>query len=71
MDPSEAATHMKRCVASGLWVPEGGTLPARECTTDPDTGLIDKDDTDEEAEQDTKTKSKEEQIYEKVEDSID
>ncbi|KAA0198627.1 hypothetical protein HAZT_HAZT011434 [Hyalella azteca] len=32
MDPAVAAHHMKRCVASGLWVPEGGA-------TDKTTGL--------------------------------
>jgi len=36
MDSKLAAYHMKRCVDSGLWVPEGGSSTS---TTDPKTGL--------------------------------
>lgn len=30
MDPKDAAYHMKRCVDSGLWVPDAKTAEATE-----------------------------------------
>jgi len=51
MDPAEAAYHMKRCVASGLWVPEGGAggaaPPPDAPPTDPSTGLLANESTEE------------------------
>ena len=32
MPEEEAAYHIKRCVESGLWVPEGGKAPATEAS---------------------------------------
>jgi len=55
MEPKDAAYHMKRCVASGLWVPEGGAgLPEGEAAapTDPNTGLVDRGKEGEEEEED-------------------
>jgi len=43
MDPSQAAYHMKRCVASGLWVPEGGSAVPQN----PNTGLVNKEEEEE------------------------
>lgn len=44
MDRDEATKHMKACVASGLWVPEGGA------DTSDETGLLQKDKEEEEEE---------------------
>ena len=61
MDPAVAAQHMKRCVASGLWVPEGGPQ-------DPNTGLLN---TAGEEGEDKDKVLEEEPIYQKVEDTVD
>lgn len=57
MEPALAAKHMKRCVASGLWVPEGGT--------NKETGLNDMPGEEEEEEQ------YDEPIYEPVKDKVE
>ena len=71
MPPAEAAKHMKRCVDSGLWVPEGGVNNTRA-----DTGLVDRKEEDSDDEDvyeevgETITAATKNQ-YEKVEDTVD
>jgi len=62
MPPADAAYHMKRCVQSGLWVPEGGAQQEEGVVTSSKTGLLRQAEPGEESE---------EEVYESVEDTVD
>ncbi|KAF2347961.1 Cdc37 N-terminal domain [Trinorchestia longiramus] len=64
MPPAEAAQHMKRCVASGLWVPEGGT-------TDHQTGLAVPPPQEEEEEEEEEVVVEVTAPVPKIEDTVD